>query len=167
MALDQDWVHWVAEIKEFVVEGKGRIVASRTDVDDPTAAEAQLDEQLLLRPHPQLAGRDTHRLVGRVGGGDTGWDLTNHSRRSRVLDIDNEDARMHMGAGPVRIGGRQHRSDGTRAVGITTRVRAVAAVANVGVVLEERERGVHAAAEEGIVADQGEVAGGTWCASSR
>src|SRR5215469_3755390 len=90
----------VIEAVELDVERKGGVVARRAGVNDGTTAEVHDHQQLVLRPDAQLTRGDAYIALER------GADLSNDGRIRRVLDIEDQDARMRVRAvraRPARI----------------------------------------------------------------
>src|SRR5262249_58188853 len=100
---DQRRMHRIVETEELEVERERRIVAGWAVVDETTAAEGHLDQQLLLRPHPQLTRGNPDGLTGRVRDGDARRDLPDHGRVRRIVDVDDLDPGADMRAGAVRV----------------------------------------------------------------
>src|SRR2546427_13176603 len=165
--LDELGMHRIAEIEKLVTEGKRDVVAAWAGMDRPAAAEAQLDEQLLLRPHPKLARGYAHRLAGRIGHSDACWDLADHCGGRWICNVDDEDARVDVCAGAVWIRGCQDGSDRPRAIQVAAGIRGVSAVPDIEEMVEVRQRRIHPSAEKRIVSDQAEVERGSRRSSAR
>src|SRR6266568_932217 len=147
-------MHRVGQIEELVVEGKGRVVPAGTRVQEPATTKAQLDEQLLLRPHAQLSRRHSNRLPGGIRGRDLDWDLAHDRRTCRVGDVDDQYPRVQVRAGPVGVRRGQDCGYRTAAVEISARVGPIRPIPDIDIVVEHRDRGVLAAVEQRIVADK-------------
>src|SRR6266851_2703950 len=154
VSLDQLRVNRVGQVEELVVERKGRVVPSRTRVQEPAATKAQLDEQLLLRPDAQLSRRHSNRLPGGIRGRDVDWDLSHDRRIRRVGDVDDQYPRVDVSAGPVGVSRGQDWRYRTAAVQISARVRPIRPIPDIDIVVEHRDRRVLAAVKQGVVADK-------------
>ena len=100
VALDELWMDWVLQAEELDVERKGGVVPRRAGVNDGAAAEVHNHQQFVLRQDAQFTRGDTHVALER------GADLSNDGRIRRVLDIEDQDARMWVRAvcaRPARI----------------------------------------------------------------
>jgi hypothetical protein len=107
------------------------------------AAEVHGDEQIFVRPHAEFARSDTDGLTGRV---ERRRNFAHHRRVGRVFDVENQDARMHVGT-------RIQTNGSSTWIADLTPAGAICAVADVKKVLEDCQCGVHASVEERILAD--------------
>src|SRR6266511_3217247 len=138
----QTRMHRVGQVEETNPPG---VRARRAGVDERAAAEVHHHQQLLLRPHPQLA-----RALTDVGPGDELLaELSDHRRGRRVRGVDDQNAGMRVrtrveGHVPSRVA----HATPTRTVGTGT---------DVYIPVVHRERRVHPTAEQRVRPDEREV----------
>ena len=122
VALDELWMDGVFQAVELDVERKGGVVPSRASVNDGTAAEVHDHQQLVLWQDAQFARGDADIALQRRP------DFTNDGRIRRILDVDDQHARMRVRA-VCAWSARIADPTGTRAIGT---------VADIDVVIEDR-----------------------------
>src|SRR5438128_2541873 len=131
----------VLQAVELDIEREGGVVPHWAGVNDGAAAEVHDHQQLVLRQDAQFTRGDADVALE--------WrpDLTNDGRIRRILDVEDQHARMRVGAvcaWSARI------TDPTGA-------RAICAVADIDVVIEDRQSGIHAAIEKWILSNKHKV----------
>src|SRR5713226_1860632 len=96
-----------------------------------------------------------------IGSGDADGDLAHYNGILRVVDVHDQDARMNVLARTVRCGGGKDRGNRTRGIQISAGIGTVAPVPDVEEVVEDGQRGIHAAIEQRVAADELEILRGT------
>src|SRR5258708_34574682 len=131
----------VLQAVELDVEGKGGVVARRAGVNDGAAAEVHDQQQLVLWQDAQFARGDADVTLQRRP------DLTDDGRIRRILDVEDQHARMRMWAVCAR----------SARIADPTGARSIGAVADIDEVVEDRQSGIHAAIEKWILSNKHKV----------